>query len=112
MFTGAKRPERDEAQGGIIADEMGLGKSLVILSTIAGTLDQAEAFVDPDRQAQDERKIRTRATLVLAPSSRKQPWILHLNMRLTLILQLVLIDSWVDEIRKYVSVQSIVRCWI
>lgn len=77
VFTGAKRPERDEAQGGIIADEMGLGKSLVILSTIAGTLDQAEEFVNMDKQAQDGRKIRTRATLVLAPSSRK--WLLKIT---------------------------------
>ncbi|KAG4293537.1 hypothetical protein FPRO06_00122 [Fusarium proliferatum] len=35
VFSGAKRPNQEEAQGGILADDMGLGKSLVILSTIA-----------------------------------------------------------------------------
>jgi len=45
VFTGAKRPTPMEAKGGIIADEMGLGKTLVILSTIAGTIDRAQEFV-------------------------------------------------------------------
>jgi SNF2 family DNA or RNA helicase len=85
VFTGAKRPQRNEERGGIIADEMGLGKSLVILSTVAGSLSQAEEFIkfEDDAQAGTQgRKIRTRATLVVAPSS-------------------LLIDSWVDEIRKH-----------
>ncbi|KAF2178005.1 hypothetical protein K469DRAFT_676470 [Zopfia rhizophila CBS 207.26] len=85
VFTGAKRPERDEAKGGIIADEMGLGKSLVILSTVAGTLDRAGDFLTTETQAleaQQVRKMPSRATLILAPSS-------------------LLIDSWVDEIRKH-----------
>lgn len=85
IFTGAKRPQRSEEKGGIIADEMGLGKSLVILSTIAGSLDRSESFVIAETQthaAHHVRMIRTRATLVVAPSS-------------------LLIDNWVDEIRKH-----------
>ncbi|KAI8630497.1 SNF2 family N-terminal domain-containing protein [Xylariaceae sp. FL1651] len=87
VFSGAKRPEQAEARGGIIADEMGLGKSLVILSTIAGSLDRAENFVVTENQqlsSQPLRKIASRATLVLAPSS-------------------LLIDNWVDEIRKHTN---------
>jgi SWI/SNF-related matrix-associated actin-dependent regulator of chromatin subfamily A3 len=81
IFTGAKRPERSEVKGGIIADEMGLGKTLVILSTIAGTLDRAQEFVLKNQpvDGQKQRKIPSHATLVIAPSS-------------------LLVDSWVKEI--------------
>ncbi|KAF1995033.1 hypothetical protein P154DRAFT_475038 [Amniculicola lignicola CBS 123094] len=64
---------------------MGLGKSLVMISTIAGSLDRAEFFRDAGSQsfaASPSQKVRTKATLVVAPSS-------------------LLIDSWVDEIRKH-----------
>jgi hypothetical protein len=74
IFTGAKRPKQEEAEGGIIADEMGLGKSLVILSTIAGSLDRAEKFVTSENQlisSEQQSKAPSRATLILAPSSRK-----------------------------------------
>ncbi|KAI0192373.1 putative helicase, partial [Xylaria flabelliformis] len=85
VFSGAKRPERAEARGGIIADEMGLGKSLVILSIIAGSFDRAREFVAAKNQLflpQPVKKAASKATLILAPSS-------------------LLIDNWVDEIRKY-----------
>lgn len=78
VFSGAKRPERIENKGGIIADEMGLGKSLVMLSIIVGSFDRAQSFADMKCTS----KTRTKATLVIAPSS-------------------LLIDSWVDEIRKH-----------
>lgn len=74
VFTGAKRPQQNEATGGIIADEMGLGKSLVILSTISGSFDRAEGFVSAENQllqVNSGKKIPSKATLVLAPSSRK-----------------------------------------
>lgn len=74
MLSGAKRPERAETRGGIIADEMGLGKSLVIISTIAGSLDRAETFVTDENQqrlSQPERKVASRATLIIVPSSRE-----------------------------------------
>ncbi|KAF9785606.1 hypothetical protein IL306_005429 [Fusarium sp. DS 682] len=74
IFTGAKRPKQEEAEGGIIADEMGLGKSLVILSTIAGSLDRAEKFVASENElisTEQQSKTPSRATLILAPSSRK-----------------------------------------
>ncbi|CAO2653805.1 Nn.00g032160.m01.CDS01 [Neocucurbitaria sp. VM-36] len=84
VFTGAKRPRRVEAKGGIIADEMGLGKTLVILSTIAGTLDRAQEFVAENQPAegQTQRKVPSQATLVIVPSS-------------------LLVDSWVKEIRDH-----------
>ncbi|KAI1113984.1 SNF2 family N-terminal domain-containing protein [Nemania sp. NC0429] len=87
VFSGAKRPERAEAKGGIIADEMGLGKSLVMLSIIAGSFDRARSFVSAENQqlsSQLQKKMTSRATLILAPSS-------------------LLIDNWVDEIRKHTN---------
>ncbi|KAF5590987.1 SNF2-related [Fusarium pseudocircinatum] len=51
VFSGAKRPKQEEAEGGILADDMGLGKSLVILSTIAGSLDRAKGFADSNQQS-------------------------------------------------------------
>ena len=83
-FSGAKRPYPSEGTGGIIADEMGLGKSLVLLSTIAGSFDRANLFASTDTHpgSRSTNKIRTRATLIIVPSS-------------------LLIDSWVDEIRKH-----------
>jgi SWI/SNF-related matrix-associated actin-dependent regulator of chromatin subfamily A3 len=70
VFTGAKRPEPQEARSGILADEMGLGKSLVILSTIAGSLTRAREFSEV-RSENPAAKVPSRATLILAPSSRK-----------------------------------------
>ncbi|KAF5254485.1 hypothetical protein FANTH_743 [Fusarium anthophilum] len=61
LFSGAKRPNQEEAEGGILADDMGLGKSLVILSTIAGSLDRANAFVDSSQ--------RSAATLIVVSST-------------------------------------------
>ncbi|KAI1121432.1 SNF2 family N-terminal domain-containing protein [Nemania abortiva] len=85
VLSGAKRPERAESRGGIIADEMGLGKSLVILSTIAGSLDRANDFATSESQQVSSHSLgkkASRATLILAPSS-------------------LLIDNWVDEVRKH-----------
>lgn len=87
VLSGAKQPERAETRGGIIADEMGLGKSLVILSTIAGSLDRANTFVNNEKQlrvSQPLNKVASGATLILVPSS-------------------LLIDNWVDEIRKHTN---------
>ncbi|KAF5652542.1 DNA repair and recombination RAD5C [Fusarium sp. NRRL 25303] len=72
VFSGAKRPCQEEAEGGILADDMGLGKSLVILSTIAGSLDRANAFVDSNQ--------RSAATLIVVSST-------------------LLIDNWVEQIQ-------------
>ncbi|RMJ14385.1 hypothetical protein CDV36_005904 [Fusarium kuroshium] len=87
IFTGARRPKQEEAEGGIIADEMGLGKSLVILSTIAGSLDRAEKFVASENQlisTEQQSKTPSRATLILAPSS-------------------LLIKNWMEEVHKHTS---------
>jgi SNF2 family DNA or RNA helicase len=62
----------EEARGGILADEMGLGKSLVILSVIAGSLDQAEKFASRQEDMDSPQKmIPSQATLILAPSTRE-----------------------------------------
>ncbi|KAK8123092.1 P-loop containing nucleoside triphosphate hydrolase [Apiospora sp. TS-2023a] len=85
VLSGAKQPKRAETRGGIIADEMGLGKSLVIISTIAGSLARAKEFVaaeNQQRQSQPGRKTASGATLIIVPSS-------------------LLIDNWVDEVRKH-----------
>ncbi|KAG5752942.1 hypothetical protein H9Q72_010385 [Fusarium xylarioides] len=76
VFTGAKRPNQEEAEGGILADDMGLGKSLVILSTVAGSIDRANAFVDSNQ--------RSAATLIVVSST-------------------LLIDNWVEQIQMWSS---------
>lgn len=52
-----------------MADEMGLGKSLVILSVIAGSLDEARRF----GAQKTPQQIRTpsKATLIIVPSTCK-----------------------------------------
>ncbi|KAF7532372.1 hypothetical protein G7054_g8020 [Neopestalotiopsis clavispora] len=85
VLSGTKRPEPSEARGGIIADEMGLGKSLVVIYTIASSLDRAKAFVAAEsrkRQSEPQVRIASKATLIIAPSS-------------------LLIDNWVDEVSKH-----------
>jgi hypothetical protein len=56
---------------------MGLGKTLVILSTIAATVDQASAFIREVEEvwAQNSPQRGTkacRATLIVAPSARRE----------------------------------------
>ncbi|KAG9233940.1 SNF2 family N-terminal domain-containing protein [Amylocarpus encephaloides] len=93
ILSGAKRAEQNEAKGGIIADDMGLGKSLVILATIAGSLDRALDLVSAEKlKLNSERNpqptVPSRATLIIAPSS-------------------LLIDSWIDEIYKHTYLRSL-----
>ncbi|KAH6664215.1 SNF2 family N-terminal domain-containing protein [Halenospora varia] len=83
IFSGDKRAQQDEAKGGILADDMGLGKTLVILATIAGSLGRGDDFVRTEKESSGESAaVASRATLIVAPSS-------------------LLMDSWVDEIRKH-----------
>jgi SWI/SNF-related matrix-associated actin-dependent regulator of chromatin subfamily A3 len=73
-LTETKRAQRDEARSGIIADDMGLGKTLVILSAIAKSMKDATEFVSryaKDLQPSSKIKHASRATLILAPSTRK-----------------------------------------
>ncbi|KAI0968626.1 SNF2 family N-terminal domain-containing protein [Xylaria arbuscula] len=84
VLSGSKRPEPAEITGGIIADDMGLGKSLVMISTIVSSIDRAKEFV----ASQSSRKIACPATLIIVPSS-------------------LLIDNWVDEIRKHTNPGSL-----
>ena len=72
VFNGERRAEPQEASGGILADEMGLGKSLVTLSVIAGSLDEAERFAGRQEQSDvSQKKNPTQATLIVVPSTCK-----------------------------------------
>lgn len=73
IITGSRSPEPVEAQGGIIADDMGLGKTLVTISSIASSLDRATAFASENVKSPDDSfsLTRSKATLILAPSSCK-----------------------------------------
>jgi SWI/SNF-related matrix-associated actin-dependent regulator of chromatin subfamily A3 len=77
VLTAAKRPQREdakEAKGGIIADDMGLGKTLVVLSAIARSMKNATDFASnyaKDLPTLSKCQHASRATLVLAPSTRK-----------------------------------------
>ncbi|KAJ6016750.1 hypothetical protein N7451_000129 [Penicillium sp. IBT 35674x] len=81
VLNGERRREPDHAKGGIVADEMGLGKSLVILSVIAGSLDEARRF----GAQKTPQQIRTpsKATLIIVPST-------------------FLIDNWIKEIQRHI----------
>ncbi|KAK7992141.1 P-loop containing nucleoside triphosphate hydrolase, partial [Apiospora saccharicola] len=70
-ITGTRRAEPLQALGGILADEMGLGKTIVILAVIASTLDEASAYKMEQAVSFDAtyQKQRSKATLVIAPSS-------------------------------------------
>ena len=53
---------------------MGLGKTLVILATIAGSLDRGEEFIRTKRRNSEKNPqptVASTATLIVAPSSRK-----------------------------------------
>lgn len=74
VFNGERRAKPQEASGGILADEMGLGKSLVTLSVITGSLDEAEKFAGRQGQEQSDisqKKNPTQATLIVVPSTCK-----------------------------------------
>jgi SWI/SNF-related matrix-associated actin-dependent regulator of chromatin subfamily A3 len=92
--------ESRDARGGILADDMGLGKTLVILSTVAGSLSRANAFVSRNKgQAPGSSAVvASRSTLVICPSSRMS--YLPKGSESYPDTLLVLIDSWIDEIRK------------
>jgi SNF2 family DNA or RNA helicase len=92
--------EPRDAKGGILADDMGLGKTLVMLSTIAGSLGRARSFVSKDRgqQSGPSAIVPSRSTLVICPSSCKRNITSIYFVALTSLT--VLIDSWVEEIRK------------
>ncbi|KAK0669910.1 SNF2 family N-terminal domain-containing protein [Cercophora samala] len=84
IITGGRSKEPRDVKGGIIADDMGLGKTLVVLSTIAGSMSRANAFLSAARNEApgSATSVASRSTLVICPSS-------------------LLIDSWIDEIRKH-----------
>ncbi len=102
-MTGATRPQRDEAKGGIIADDMGLGKTLVVISAVAGSLNKATDFVsNHGREISTSSNVlpATRATLIIAPSTRKllsQPR-QYIRKFVNINFYTVLIDSWINEI--------------
>lgn len=53
---------------------MGLGKTMVILATIVGSLHRAAAFASksPSAQESTSNRIKSKATLVVVPSSSKK----------------------------------------
>jgi SWI/SNF-related matrix-associated actin-dependent regulator of chromatin subfamily A3 len=72
VLTGAKRSQQDEAKGGILADDMGLGKTLVMLATIAGSIDRGDEFIRTEKREALENPqptVPSKATLIVAPSS-------------------------------------------
>ncbi|KAJ5622867.1 hypothetical protein N7490_011472 [Penicillium lividum] len=84
VLNGERRREPEHAKGGIVADEMGLGKSLVILSVIAGSLDEARRFGAQRFQlTQSQTRTPSQATLIIVPST-------------------FLIDNWINEIQKHI----------
>ncbi|KAJ5660825.1 uncharacterized protein N7484_000197 [Penicillium longicatenatum] len=81
VLNGERRREPDHAKGGIVADEMGLGKSLVILSVIAGSLDEARRF--GAQKSPQQTRTPSKATLIIVPST-------------------FLIDNWIKEIQRHI----------
>lgn len=73
MIIGARRPQPLDIRGGILADEMGVGKTIVALATIAASRDRAShfGFSSPPGGESDTGRRRSKATLVIVPSSRK-----------------------------------------
>jgi len=59
----------NELGGGILADDMGMGKSLSALALITTTLQQARYWCNETPPS--SRKIRSRATLIIVPSTRQ-----------------------------------------
>ncbi|KAF5508492.1 putative SWI/SNF-related matrix-associated actin-dependent regulator of chromatin subfamily A member 3-like 1 [Colletotrichum fructicola] len=89
-ITGAQELDPHEIKGGIIADEMGLGKSLVVLSSIAGSIDRSFRYLERmhESYARVSAQISnppspSHATLIIVPSS-------------------MLIDSWMEEISRHI----------
>jgi hypothetical protein len=86
-----------------VADEMGLGKSLVILSVIAGSLDEARRF--GAQKTPQQTRTPSKATLIIVPSTCKLT-----HTRITpyetesssepLLMCAVLIDNWIKEIQR------------
>ncbi|RSL69376.1 hypothetical protein CEP53_002228 [Fusarium sp. AF-6] len=78
--------EPDEKGGGILADEMGMGKSLSILALVMKTLDQGQEWAKEKNEEHNNKKSinYSRSTLVVVSAA-------------------LLIDNWVNEIRKHLK---------
>ncbi|KAI1204790.1 SNF2 family N-terminal domain-containing protein [Annulohypoxylon truncatum] len=72
----------DELGGGILADDMGMGKSLSTLALITTTLEQAQSW--SQETPGSPRDVRTRATLVIVPST-------------------LIMNSWLKEVQTHVD---------
>ena len=71
LISGVKSRTLDDAKGGILADDMGLGKSLVMISTIAGSLERAHTFSTSEKNSLvpgNRPVVASKATLIIAPS--------------------------------------------
>lgn len=78
---GIERPHASEIRGGLIADEMGLGKTMVMLATVVGSLKRAASFVSIVGPSEDigssSCRNRSKATLVIVPSSSQSLFLLY-----------------------------------
>lgn len=64
-----------ELGGGILADDMGMGKTLSTLALITETLEEAREWFRGSSNI--SRKPRSKATLIIVPSTRKITFISH-----------------------------------
>ncbi|KAI5843795.1 SNF2 family N-terminal domain-containing protein [Morchella snyderi] len=102
--TTCERPQA--VSGGILADDMGLGKSLTTLALITASLDQAHLFTWSTNSQYCPMSNRTRATLIVAPASRKSFPIESLtSVYIYLLMQNppIVLDSWREQIHTHVK---------
>ena len=59
----------NELGGGILADDMGMGKTLSTLALITTTMERAQEWLRDSSEV--SRRCRSKATLIIVPSTRK-----------------------------------------
>jgi SNF2 family DNA or RNA helicase len=102
-ITRKKKSQRpDERGGGILADEMGMGKSLSILALVMRTLDDGQKWADEKNEEYKDRKSVkfSRSTLVVVSAACKPTLSEPNHVVDTNAEDAVLIDNWINEIRK------------
>lgn len=110
-----------ENGGGILADDMGLGKSLTMLSTIVGSLDHAQKYANSKPLSQSSTwddicyiKSASKSTLVVVPSDCRFYLKSSSHMlfyRLIMERRSVLLEGWVEEVRKSALPFDFIHLW-